>query len=329
MENVLVIGGAGYIGAHTCLDLSLNGFRPVVYDNLSNGHREFVKWGPFEQGDIRDLDRLKRAFADYRPSAVILFAGLIEVGQSVRDPMSFFDVNVGGAICVLRAAEAAGCRKIVFSSTCATYGVPNEVPLSESHPQLPISPYGRSKLMIEEMLRDLNAYRGFSTVVLRYFNAAGAAPEHGIGEWHEPETHILPLAIDTALGLRERFLINGTDYQTRDGTCIRDFVHVRDLADAHTRAVQHLLAGGDNLAVNLGTGTGTSVQELLHMVEAVSGRPMRVERGPRRVGDPPALVADNRKARTLLGWRPTRDLEAIVKSAWTWQAGRISAAAAE
>jgi len=321
--NVLVIGGAGYIGAHTCLDLQRNGFTPVVYDNLSNGHRGFAKWGPFEQGDIRDLGRLTRVFEAYRPCATIHFAGLIEVGQSIRDPLSFFEINVGGSTAVLQAADAAGCRNIVFSSTCATYGTPSATPISEDHGQLPISPYGRSKLMVEDMLRELCAYREFATVILRYFNAAGAAPEHGIGEMHDPETHILPLAIDTALGLRDRFVVNGCDYDTPDGTCVRDFVHVLDLADAHTRAVKHLLAGRGASAINIGSGVGTSVQELLNMVEEVAGRSFRTDRGPRRPGDPPRLVADNRKARTVLGWEPRRDLRAIVESAWRWQTGLL------
>jgi UDP-glucose 4-epimerase len=322
VRNILVIGGAGYIGSHTCLNLHQNGLTPIVYDNLSNGHREFVKWGAFEHGDIRDYARLKRVFEEYLPCAVIHFAGLIEVGQSVRDPLSFFDVNVAGSTAVLRAADAVGCRNIVFSSTCATYGVPLALPLSETHPQQPISPYGRTKLIVEEMLRELSAHSGFSTIILRYFNAAGAAPERGIGEWHDPETHILPLAIETALGMRREFVINGCDYETPDGTCIRDFVHVMDLADAHTRAVQHLLAGGGNAEINIGSGTGTSVRELLDMVQAVAGRPLRVRQGSRRVGDPPVLVADNSKALSILGWRPARDLAAIVESAWSWQSSR-------
>lgn len=322
MDTVLVIGGAGYIGSHTCLDLHRRGFVPVVYDNLHNGHRQFVKWGPFERGDIRDGVRLKQVFERYLPCATIHFAGLIEVGQSVIDPLSFFEINVGGTTAVLRAADEAGCRNVVFSSTCATYGIPLSAPIAESHVQMPISPYGRSKLMIEEMLRELQAHRGFSTAILRYFNAAGAAWESGIGEWHDPETHILPLAIDAALGLRDRFVINGCDYDTPDGTCIRDFVHVSDLADAHSRAVLHLLAGGASTAVNLGTGRGTSVQELLNMVEAISGQSIRIDRGPRRPGDPPALVADNAKAETVLGWKPSHDLSAIVESAWRWQRNR-------
>ena len=322
MTNILVIGGGGYIGAHTCLDLHRKGYTPVVYANFRNGHPEFVKWGPLERGDIRDRARLDEVFRTHGPEAVIHFAGLIEVGQSVRDPMSFFDNNVAGSITVFQAADAAGCRNIVFSSTCATYGVPLQTPIAETHPQRPINPYGRSKLIVEEMLRDLCAHSGFAAVMLRYFNAAGAAFEEGIGEWHDPETHALPLAIDAALGRRERFSVFGQDYDTRDGTCVRDFVHVMDLADAHTRAVQYLLAGGASAAINIGTGTGTTVRELLDEVKAVSRRSFKVEEAPRRPGDSPALIAENRKAAEVLGWRPTRDLTAIVTSAWQWHSSR-------
>jgi UDP-glucose 4-epimerase len=322
VTNILVIGGGGYIGSHTCLDLHRKGFTPVVYDNLSNGHAEFVKWGPLEQGDIRDRARLDQVFQQYQPAAAIHFAGLIEVGQSVTDPLAFFDNNVAGSIAVFQAADAAGCRNIVFSSTCATYGVPLETPISETHPQNPINPYGRSKLIVEDILRELCSYSGFSAVMLRYFNAAGAAFEEGIGEWHDPETHALPLAIDAALGRRERFSINGQDYETRDGTCVRDFVHVMDLADAHTKAVQYLMAGGASTAINIGTGTGTTVQELLDAVQAVSRRAFRIDKGPRRPGDSPALIADNRKAAELLDWKPTRSLTDIVSSAWQWHSKR-------
>lgn len=325
MRNILVIGGAGYIGSHTCLELHRKGFTPVVYDNLSNGHREFVKWGPLEEGDIRDRARLQEVLDRYRPVAIILFAGLIEVGQSVRDPISFFDVNVGGAIQVLAAAEESGCRNIVFSSTCATYGVPQYAPLSELHPQNPINPYGRSKLLIEDILREMVALRGFSAVMLRYFNAAGAEPKEGLGEWHDPETHALPLAIEVALGVRAKFSIYGSDYDTRDGTCVRDFVHVMDLADAHARAVSYLLEGGESSAINLGTGTGTTVRELLSAVEAISGKSLNIELGPRRLGDSPILVADNRKAASLLGWTPGRQLDDMVASAFEWHRGMSGA----
>ena len=238
MTNVLVVGGAGYIGSHTCLNLAERGFTPVVYDNLSNGHAEFVKWGPLEHGDIRDRQRLAAVIETYRPQAIVHFAALIEVGESVKAPAAFFDNNVAGTLSLLLAAQQAGIDKLVFSSTCATYGLPVDVPMRETHPQNPINPYGRSKLIVEQMLADLDRHQGFRSVVLRYFNAAGADPEGRIGERHSPETHAVPLAIEAALGRRAGFSVFGTDYDTRDGTCVRDFIHVCDLADAHGRAVE-------------------------------------------------------------------------------------------
>ncbi|WP_269930284.1 UDP-glucose 4-epimerase GalE [Aminobacter sp. HY435] len=319
-KDILVVGGGGYIGSHTCLDLANRGFRPIVYDNFSNGHREFVKWGPLEEGDIRDRARLDEVFAKYRPAAVVHFAALIEVGQSVKDPISFFENNVAGSLSLLAAAKAADCRRLVFSSTCATYGDPEETPMRESHRQVPINPYGRSKLIVEEMLRELDRYEGFRSVSLRYFNAAGADPEGRIGERHDPETHAIPLAIDAALGRRAGFSVFGDDYDTRDGSCVRDFVHVMDLADAHSRAVQYLIDGGDSIALNLGTGQGTTVKELLSTVRRISGRDFRVEQAPRRAGDAPALVADNAMALKVLGWTPRHDLNSIVSTAWNWHA---------
>lgn len=319
-ETILVVGGGGYIGSHTCLDLSNKGFVPVVYDNFSNGHREFVRWGPLEQGDIRDKARLDEVFERYRPAAVVHFAALIEVGQSVKDPIGFFENNVAGSLTLLAAAKAAGCRRLVFSSTCATYGEPEETPMRESHPQAPINPYGRSKLIVEDMLRELDRYEGFRSVMLRYFNAAGADPEGRIGERHDPETHAIPLAIDAALGRRDGFSVFGEDYDTRDGSCVRDFIHVMDLADAHSRAVQYLIDGGDSIALNLGTGQGTTVKELLATVRDISGCDFTVEQGPRRIGDAPALVADNAMAKAVLGWTPRHDLNSIVQTAWNWHA---------
>lgn len=246
-ETVLVVGGAGYIGSHTCLDLANKGFKPVVFDNFSNGHREFVKWGPAEEGDIRDRARLDEVLAKHKPAAILHFAALIEVGESVKDPVAFYENNVIGTLTLLAAAQAAGVKAFVFSSTCATYGLPQSVPLDETHRQVPINPYGRTKYIVEQALADYDKYTGFRSVVLRYFNAAGADFEGRIGEWHQPETHAIPLAIDAALGRREGFKVFGTDYETRDGTCVRDYIHVLDLADAHVRAVEHLLRGGSRL----------------------------------------------------------------------------------
>jgi UDP-glucose 4-epimerase len=328
MANILVAGGAGYIGAHTCLDLSNKGFTPVVYDNLSNGHAEFVKWGPLEIGDIRDRSRLDEVLAKHQPQAIIHFAAAIEVGESVRDPGGYFDNNVGGTITLLRAAQAAGIDKIVFSSTCATYGIPSAIPMDESHAQLPINPYGRSKLIVEQMLKDLDRYQGFRSFILRYFNAAGADPEGRIGEWHSPETHAIPIALDAALGRRPHFQVLGTDYDTRDGSCVRDFVHVLDLADAHTSAIQHLLSNGTSHALNLGTGRGTTVKELLETVRRVVGHDFEIKYGPRRDGDSPALVADNTLAKRTIGWSPRHDLQSIIETAWNWHSNHLPAESA-
>ena len=325
MANILVAGGAGYIGAHTCLNLFHKGFTPVVYDNLSNGHAEFVKWGALEVGDIRDRSRLDEVLASYKPQAIIHFAAAIEVGESVRDPGGYYDNNVGGTITLLRAAQAAGIDKIVFSSTCATYGIPCRTPMDESHAQSPINPYGRSKLIVEQILKDLDQYQGFRSFILRYFNAAGADPEGRIGEWHSPETHAIPIAMDAALGRRPHFQVLGTDYDTRDGSCVRDFVHVLDLADAHTRAIEHLLNGGNSHALNLGTGHGTTVKELLETLRRVVGRDFEIKYGPRREGDSPALVADNALANRAIGWSPQHDLQSIIETAWNWHSNHLPA----
>ncbi|MFB2567388.1 UDP-glucose 4-epimerase GalE [Rhizobium sp. IMFF44] len=319
-ETVLVVGGAGYIGSHTCLNLASKGFKPVVYDNFSNGHREFVKWGPAEEGDIRDRARLDEVLAKHKPAAILHFAALIEVGESVKDPVSFYENNVIGTLTLLSAAQAAGVKAFVFSSTCATYGLPQSVPLDESHQQVPINPYGRTKYIVEQALADYDQYKGLRSVILRYFNAAGADFEGRIGEWHTPETHAIPLAIDAALGRRQGFKVFGSDYDTRDGTCVRDYIHVLDLADAHVRAVEYLLDGGDSVALNLGTGTGTTVKELLGTIETVSNRPFPVEYVGRREGDSTTLVANNDKARDILGWSPQYDLTEIIQSAWNWHA---------
>jgi UDP-glucose 4-epimerase len=316
--NILVVGGAGYIGSHTCLDLFNRGYTPVVFDNLANGHPEFVRWGPIERGDVRDRRRIDEVLRAYTPSAIVHFAGLIEVGESMVDPIRFFDNNVSGSLTLLSAAIDAGIDNFVFSSTCATYGLPRALPLREDHTQLPINPYGRSKLIVEQMLSDLGTCKGLRSVVLRYFNAAGADPERRIGEWHTPETHAVPLAIGVALGRRPLFRIFGSDYDTRDGTCVRDFVHVMDLADAHTRSVKHLLDGGESMSLNLGSGRGTTIKELISAIEDVSGRKLPVEYISRRAGDSPELVADNAKAKQFLGWSPQCDLKFTIQTAWDW-----------
>jgi len=318
MQTVLVSGGAGYVGSHTCLRLAEAGFLPVVFDNLSNGHAEFVQWGPLEVGDIRDAARLDAVFAAHKPVALLHFAALIEVGESVQSPGRFYDNNVAGAICLIEAARRAGIKAMVFSSTCATYGDPQQVPMDETHPQAPLNPYGHTKLMIEQVLRDLDRYSDFRSIALRYFNAAGADPEGRIGERHHPETHAIPLAIAAAMNGGQGFKIFGDDYPTPDGTAVRDYVHVLDLADAHVLALRALLAGGPSDVFNLGTGTGTSVNELAAAIGSASGVEFTPGRAARRGGDAPVLVADNRKAREVLGWAPRRDLKDIIQSAWRW-----------
>lgn len=315
---ILVTGGAGYVGSHTCMRLSEAGFAPVVYDDLSNGHEAFVRWGPLEIGDVRDAARLDAVFAAHRPVAVLHFAALIEVGESVKRPGDFYDVNVVGALQVIAAARRAGVEAMVFSSTCATFGDPVRVPMDETHPQAPLNPYGRTKLIVEQALADLDRYAGFRSVALRYFNAAGAEAGGLIGERHDPETHIIPLLIDMALGRRPGFSIFGTDYDTPDGTAVRDYVHVLDLADAHVLALRRLLEGGASTTFNLGAGVGSSVRDVIRAVESVSGLSLTITEAARREGDAPELVADNRKAIADLGWRPAYGLDEIVRSAWAW-----------
>jgi UDP-glucose 4-epimerase len=317
-ETILVTGGAGYVGSHAAMSLAAAGYKPVVYDNLSNGHEAFARFGPFERGDIRDRARLDEVIARHKPAAVMHFAALIEVGVSVKDPGSFYNVNCHGALTVLEAMRAAGVECFVFSSTCATYGAPQFMPMDETHPQWPLSPYGWTKLFVERALADYRTAYGLRSTVLRYFNAAGAAPDQGLGERHEPETHAIPLALFTLLGKRAEFSIMGEDYDTRDGTCVRDYVHVLDLADAHIRALRKLIDGDPGDAFNLGTGNGVTVKELLTAIETVTGRKVPGSVGPRRPGDAPALVANRSKAETLLGWKPSRSLEEIVASAWRW-----------
>lgn len=320
MATILVTGGAGYVGSHCCLALKRAGHTVVVYDNLVNGHAQFAKWGVLERGDIRDKARLAAVIAQHKPAAVVHCAALIEVGVSVKDPSSFYDNNVVGALTLLEAMREGGVGAFVFSSTCATYGAPQYMPLDERHRQAPLNPYGWSKLMIEQASRDYAAAYGLKFAHLRYFNAAGAAAEEGIGERHEPETHAIPLALFTLIGRRDGFKIFGADYDTRDGTCLRDYVHVLDLADAHVRAVERLIGGGASLAANLGTGDGVTVLELLAAVERATGRKVEAAPAPRREGDSPALVADNSFARRELGWAPKHRIDETIASAWTWHA---------
>lgn len=318
MATILVTGGAGYVGSHCCLALSRAGHKPVVYDDLSNGQAQFVKWGPFEQGDVLDKARLSAVFAKHKPEAVIHCAASIEVGESVKFPDRFYENNVVGALRLFEVMREANVNAFVFSSTCATYGEPQTLPMSETHPQLPVSPYGWTKLMVERISRDIAAAYGKKFAHLRYFNAAGAAPDEGIGERHDPETHAIPLALFTLLGRRDSFKIFGSDYNTRDGSCLRDYVHTLDLADAHVRAVDRLLGGGESLAANLGTGDGVTVLELLATIERVTGKRVPAAAAPRRDGDSPALLADTTLAKRELGWQTQRNIDAIIADAWKW-----------
>lgn len=318
-DVVLVTGGAGYIGSHTCKALSAAGYLPVTLDNLVYGHPWAVKWGPLVQADLADRSALRQAFHDYPVRGVVHFAAYAYVGESMSFPEKYFRNNVINTLNLLEAMNEASVRPIVFSSTCATYGVPREVPIPEDHAQQPINPYGESKLFIEKALHWHDVAHGVRYAALRYFNAAGADPDGEIGEDHEPETHLLPLAIEAALGKRERLEIFGTDYPTPDGTAIRDYIHVTDLATAHVKALGQLLAGGSSMKLNLGTGSGHSVREVVEAVARVARRPVPVRESPRRPGDPPSLVAAPSRAGEVLDWRPQySDLATIVATAWRW-----------
>ena len=304
MQTVLVIGGAGYVGSHCCKHLHQNGYTPVVLDNLSTGYREFVRWGPFEHGDVRDRDLLKRLIDRHKPVAAMHFAAKSLVGESVTAPDVYYENNIVGTLALLETLRDTGVRKLVFSSTCAIYG-PQDTLISEDCHKQPISPYGFSKFVCEQMMEDFQRAYGLETVRLRYFNAAGADPDAEIGEHHNPETHLVPIILDVALGLRDRLQIFGDDYPTPDGSAIRDYIHVLDLAAAHRKALEHLLAGERGVALNLGTGAGRSVLEVLSAAEAATGRAIASKNGPRRPGDAAALVADATRARRVLGWSAT------------------------
>ncbi|MCB1589533.1 MAG: UDP-glucose 4-epimerase GalE, partial [Xanthomonadales bacterium] len=309
-----------YIGSHACKALAAAGHQPIAYDNLVYGHRGAVQWGPLVVGDLADRAALDAAFVEHRPEAVMHFAAYAYVGESVTDPNKYYRNNFGGSLALLEACQRHGVNRLVFSSTCATYGVPKQTPISEDHPQDPINPYGASKQMVERMLADCGIAHGLRSVSLRYFNAAGADPDCEIGEAHDPETHLVPLVLDAAAGKRPHVQIYGTDYDTPDGTCIRDYIHVSDLADAHLLALDRLAHSAAGMqAYNLGNGLGFSVREVIATAERVTGRPIPVLEGPRRPGDPPALVGDATRARAELGWQPQlADLDTIVDTAWRW-----------
>ncbi len=316
---VLITGGAGYIGSHTAKFMARAGHTPVVLDNMTFGHEYAVKWGPLERGELSDTDFLSGVFKRHAIEAVVHFAANAFVGESMTNPRKYFRNNTVNTLNLLDAMVDAGVKEIVFSSTCATYGDPIRMPLDETHPQHPVNPYGESKFFVERILHWYAGAYGIKYAALRYFNAAGADPEGEIGEDHTPETHLIPLVIEAAMGKRSHIGLFGTDYPTPDGTAVRDYIHVNDLADAHVRALTHLKEGGGNLKLNLGTGRGNSVREVIAAVEAVSGKTVPIVANPRRAGDPAELVAEPKRAREMLGWTPTYpDIETIVEHAWLW-----------
>ena len=318
-KAVLVTGGAGYIGSHACKALAAAGYLPVTYDNLVHGHAWAVKWGPLVEGDIADEARIRQTLQKYSIDSVIHFAAYAYVGESMKKPGMYFRNNAMNTLTLLEAMQEAGADKLVFSSTCATYGVPTEMPMREDNGQNPINPYGESKLFVEKMLRWWDGAHGLRSIALRYFNAAGADPDGDIGEDHTPETHLIPLAIEAAMGERTHIDVYGTDYPTADGTAVRDYIHVSDLAAAHVRALERLEAGAPSSAVNLGTERGHSVKEVIEMVERISGRRVPVVHAPRRAGDPAELVARVTRAHEALGWSPcSSSLSTIIETAWRW-----------
>jgi len=317
--QILVTGGAGYIGSHTAKLLAGAGFEPVVFDSLVRGRRETVRWGPLVEASLDDRAALEAVFREYSIGAVIHFAAFAYVGESMRAPETYFRNNVVNTIHLLDAMKQAGIRQIIFSSSCASYGHPQEIPISEDHPQQPVNPYGESKLLVERILRWYGEIDGLKWISLRYFNAAGADPGGELGELHEPETHLIPLAISAALGATPCLDIYGTDYDTPDGTAIRDYLHVSDIAAAHLAALRYLQSGGSSGSFNLGTGEGHSVREVVAAVERVSGRRVAVREAGRRQGDPAALIALVSKAREILGWRAGHStLDEIARTAWNW-----------
>lgn len=316
---ILIVGGAGYIGSHINKELNKKGYETIVYDNLIYGHRELVKWGKFILGDLENVDQLRLVFSKFDIEAVMHFSAFTSVGESVTDPQRYYQNNMKCALNLLQVMLEFKVKYFIFSSTAAVYGNPVRIPIDEEHPQKPINPYGRSKLMIETVLRDYCDAYGLKYAPLRYFNASGADPDIETGEWHMPETHLIPLVLDAALGRREDIKIFGTDYDTRDGTCIRDYIHVTDLADAHILALEYLMNGGKSQAFNLGNGTGFSVREVIETCKEVTKKNFKVSETDRRPGDPPTLLASADRAKDLLKWKPKYyELPKIVETAWEW-----------
>lgn len=316
---ILVTGGAGYIGSHLVKFIKKHNYEVIVLDNLSRGHREAVPNDViFENVDLLNYEKLSQVIKKYPISAVVHFAAFAYVGESVENPGLYYTNNVSGSINLIRAVNEAGIKKFVFSSTCSVYGNPQTIPISENESTKPINPYAKTKLTIENVLQDYNLYHGMNFVALRYFNAAGADPEAEIGESHEPEPHLIPIVLNTALGLREKVLVFGNDYNTYDGTCIRDYIHINDLASAHLKALMLLDKNNQSEVINLGTGAGNSVLQIIQETERITKRKVNYEIVGRRAGDPDILVADNKKAKEILGWQPEFGLEEIIKTAWNW-----------
>jgi UDP-arabinose 4-epimerase len=319
LGNVLVVGGAGYVGAHSCKSLSRAGFSPVVFDNLSTGHENFVQWGPLVRGDIGDAQAVLQAIQMHRVKAVLHFAASAYVGESVTDPQKYYENNVAGTLTLLNAMREADCRNLIFSSSCAVYGEPAQQPICETTPRNPVNPYGRSKLMVEMIAQDYERAYGLKSIILRYFNASGADPAGQLGELRDPETHLIPRAMMAIQGYLTDFSVFGCDYATHDGSPIRDYIHVSDIADAHVVALQRLLASGAGGAFNLGTGRGYSVKQVLDAIALETGEELKVVKGPRRSGDPSMLVADPSLAKRDLNFEPRlSDLKTVVATAWSW-----------
>jgi UDP-glucose 4-epimerase len=323
--NILITGGAGYIGSHVNKLLAELGHNTIVIDNLVQGHRELVKWGEFVQLDLANVAEVEALCNARHFDAVMHFAAFALVGESVAEPSRYYENNVANTINLLSIMRRTGINKFIFSSTAAVYGEPTLPYLDERHPVAPINPYGRTKSMVEQVLRDYHTAYGLQSVSLRYFNAAGAAPDAGIGEWHRPETHLIPLALDAAIGRTNEIVIHGSDYGTTDGTCVRDYVHVDDLAAGHALALEHLTAGGTCQCFNLGNGNGYSVKEVVDTIRSVTGKDINTTLAPRRCGDAPRLVASADKAKRILGWQPVKgELRIIIETAWQWHQQRLN-----
>jgi UDP-glucose 4-epimerase len=321
---ILIVGGAGYIGSSVNKLLNKMGYQTIVFDNLSNGHIEFVKWGKFYKGDLANIYDIEKVFMENKIDCVMHFSAYAYVGESVTNPQKYYKNNVSNTINLLDVMLKYGVKKFIFSSTCAIYGIPIQIPIPEDHPQNPVNPYGKTKFMVEEILKDYDKAYGLKYVSFRYFNASGADPECEIGEWHEPETHLIPLSIYNALGITENITVFGTDYPTPDGTCIRDYIHVNDIAKAHILGFKYLMNETKSDFFNLGNGNGFSVKEILDIVSRISGKKLNIVYGKRREGDPPILVGSSKKAYEILGWKPEFDkISDIIETAYRWHLKNI------